>query len=248
MNVLKKSILASIGVVLLALTLALTNVAQAAAQALKDVVVVNTTSQPVPVVAQGTTAIKGTVGLDPAANTVKLDPATNTVRAQQSGTWNVGITNSSVPVTGTVNVGNQPTVTVGNQPPFAFDANGNLKTAGTVSQGRAASVVLNKSDTTGSTSFVSPDLAVGQFTELAVDLTFAGNPGCTATLTIYRNPGNLFVIDSTITTVPPLLRNGTVSRSLGMGGPQNVSFGNLIKVLLVLSCSSEVWVLTVIGK
>ncbi len=237
MNVLKKSILASIGVVLLALTLALTNVAQAVAAAVKDVVVVNTTSNPVPVVAQGTTAIKGTVGLDPAANTVKLDAAANTVRAQQSGTWNVGITNSSVPVSGTVNVGNQPA--------FAFDANGNLKTIGSVGQGRAAAVVLNTSGTFS--GFLSPDLSVGQFTELAVDITITTCfPGGRFDISRKGADGRLYVIDSV-----QLPANGSISRSLGVGAPQNVSFGNLIQVLLqVISppAPASGWTLSVIGK
>ncbi len=247
MNVLKKSILASIGVVLLALTLALTNVAQAVAAAVKDVVVVNTTSNPVPVVAQGTTAIKGTVGLDPAANTVKLDAAANTVRAQQSGTWNVGaqqngtwnvgITNSSVPVSGTVNVGNQPA--------FAFDANGNLKTIGSVGQGRAAAVVLNTSGTFS--GFLSPDLSVGQFTELAVDITITTCfPGGRFDISRKGADGRLYVIDSV-----QLPANGSISRSLGVGAPQNVSFGNLIQVLLQVICPpapASGWTLSVIGK
>jgi hypothetical protein len=247
MNMLKKSILAGLGVVLLALTLALTNGAQALAEAVKDVVVVNTPSQPVPVVAQGTTAIKGTVGLDPAANTVKLDPANNTVRAQQSGTWNVGITNSSLPVTGTVNVGNQP--------PFAFDANGNLKTVGTVIQGRAVAVVLKVLFPTTFSPFVSPDLAVGQFTELAVDLSFEVTNPCTGNLRIYRKAaeGNYYLIDSTsmtLTPTPPVFEApGQISRTLGVGAPQNVSFGSLIRVTFDESCgASSKWSLSVIGK
>jgi hypothetical protein len=81
--------------------------------------VVNTASNPVPTVAQGTTTISGNVGISPTANTVnaqqsgtwsvgitgtptvKLDATGNTVQAQQSGTWNVGLTGT-------------PTVTVGN--------------------------------------------------------------------------------------------------------------------------------------
>lgn len=245
MTLFKKSIVASIGVLLLALTLALTGAAQAAAQAVKDVVVVNTTSQPVPVVAQGTTAIKGTVGLDPAANTVKLDQANNGVR----------ITNSSLPVTGTVNVGNQP--------PFAFDANGNLKTVGTTaSQGRAAAVVINVGSrpvTGNPASFTSDNLAVGQFTELAIDVGVASfSPGtvtCQATLTTKRLAGGFAPyreIDRATTSPVDLSTNfGLLSRSLGVGAPQNVSFGNVTQVTLDFAgClgSRNQWSLTVIGK
>lgn len=60
----------------------------------RDVRVINTTTEPVPTVAQGTTAIAGNVSI------------TNmpTVRAQQFGSWNVDITN-----TPTVQVGNTAT-------------------------------------------------------------------------------------------------------------------------------------------
>ena len=48
----------------------------------KEVLVVNSASQPVPVIAQGNSSVEGTVGIDVAKNLVK---------AAQAGDWNVGI-------------------------------------------------------------------------------------------------------------------------------------------------------------
>ena len=91
--------------------------APAMTQAIKDVLVVNTTAQPVPVAAQGTTSVAGTVS------------------AQQSGSWTVGISGTPGvvvtnpvtlnPIGGSLNVGNLPT-----------DSDGRLKTVrlGTLTQ------------------------------------------------------------------------------------------------------------------
>jgi hypothetical protein len=71
----------------------------------KDVTVVNTAANPVPVAVQGTPTVNAkqfgtwqvdflgtpTFKLSPDGNTVKIDPGANTVQAQQSGPWNVGI-------------------------------------------------------------------------------------------------------------------------------------------------------------
>lgn len=76
----------------------------------QNVRVVNTTSQPVPTTVQGTVTGDVNVTNTPA---VTLSPSGNSVQAQQSGTWNVGITGSptvnlapgtSVAVAGTANV------------------------------------------------------------------------------------------------------------------------------------------------
>lgn len=89
----------------------------AIADTVKEVLVVNSTSQPVPVALQGTAAIAGTVA------------------AQQSGTWTVGISGTpGVLVTNPIKIdptGN--TVTVGNLP---TDSQGRLKTVrlGTLTQ------------------------------------------------------------------------------------------------------------------
>ncbi len=66
------------------LTVVLTDAGQVAAQAVKTqfVKVINTTDEPVPTLAQGTTNVAGTVGIT----------GTPTVNAQQSGSWTVGIT------------------------------------------------------------------------------------------------------------------------------------------------------------
>ncbi len=91
--------------------------APAMTQAIKDVLVVNTTAQPVPVAAQGTTSVAGTVS------------------AQQSGSWTDGISGTPGvvvtnpvtlnPIGDSLNVGNLPT-----------DSDGRLKTVrlGTLTQ------------------------------------------------------------------------------------------------------------------
>ena len=91
--------------------------APAIASTIRDVLVVNTTAQPVPVAPQGTTSVAGTVS------------------AQQSGSWTVGISGTPGvvvtnpvtlnPIGGSLNVGNLPT-----------DSDGRLKTVrlGTLTQ------------------------------------------------------------------------------------------------------------------
>jgi len=91
--------------------------APAIADSIREVLVVNTTSQPVPVAPQGTTTVAGTVS------------------AQQSGSWTVGISGTpGVTVSNPIKIdptGN--TVTVGNLP---TDSQGRLKTVrlGTLTQ------------------------------------------------------------------------------------------------------------------
>lgn len=70
------------------------NTGHSAPMADRDVRVINTTTEPVPTVAQGTTAIAGNVNIT----------SMPTVKAQQFGSWNVDITN-----TPSVQVGNTAT-------------------------------------------------------------------------------------------------------------------------------------------
>ena len=92
MKQLKNYLVASIGVLLFVSVIALSipQTGHSAIEADKDVRVINSTTEPVPVVAQGTTNVA----------------VTNmpTVNAKQSGTWNVGITG-----TPSVQVGNAAT-------------------------------------------------------------------------------------------------------------------------------------------
>ena len=69
--------------------------------------------------------------------TVKIDTTVNTVKAQQNGTWNVGVMGTpSVSVTNTpdINIANTPSVTVGNSPTVKMDATDN--TVRTLSRSR----------------------------------------------------------------------------------------------------------------
>jgi hypothetical protein len=86
----------------------------------QNVRVVNTSSQPVPTTAQGTTTVTGDVNITNTP-TVGITPSANTVQAQQSGTWNVGIngtptvnlaSGTSVGITGTPNVSLVPGTSV----------------------------------------------------------------------------------------------------------------------------------------
>ena len=89
------------GVGLLTITVVLIGLTPAAAAAVKEVLVVNPTSQPVPVQQQGPLTVQGTIGLS--GITTVVVSGTPDVNAHQSGTWNVGITGT-------------PTVTVSNLP------------------------------------------------------------------------------------------------------------------------------------
>ena len=96
MNTLKNYLWVTAGLLMLILALDATHVGRVAAEALKDVkdvVIVNTTTHPVPTSAQGTTAVSGNVNISNIP-TVNLAPATT-----------VGITG-----TPSVNVGNFPAI------------------------------------------------------------------------------------------------------------------------------------------
>jgi hypothetical protein len=113
----RRLILPAVGLGTLAAGIVLSSSSPAVAAAVRQVLVVNDTTQPVPVALQGTTAINGTVA------------------AQQSGAWTVGISGTpGVTVNNAVKIdpsGN--TVTVGNLP---TDSQGRLKTIrlGTLTQ------------------------------------------------------------------------------------------------------------------
>lgn len=116
--------LAVLGVGLIGLT-------PAAADAIKEVLVVNSPSQPVPVQQQGPVTVSGSVTLTaPATVTISGTPDVN---AHQAGAWNVGITGTpTVKIDPTSN-----TVTISN---FPTDSSGALRV---VQRGRTLKVFTN---------------------------------------------------------------------------------------------------------
>ena len=125
MKRLRSFIAPGVGLGALAVGIFLGTTAPAIAAAVKDVLVVNDATRPVPVTLQGTTAVAGTVS------------------AQQSGAWTVGISGTpGVLVNNAIKidpVGN--TVTVGNLP---TDSQGRLKTVrlGTLTQVSGAFTIV----------------------------------------------------------------------------------------------------------
>src|SRR5437870_2121818 len=86
----KNYTLTAAGLVIFALTIALLNAGQVQGDDLKSVRVVNTTSDPVPTHAQGTTTIAGTVGFDPKNNLVGLAPGSGVCINPSCNTVQVG--------------------------------------------------------------------------------------------------------------------------------------------------------------
>src|SRR5260370_17184615 len=125
MKKLRRFMLPGVGLGVLAAGIFLGTTAPAIAASIKDVLVVNDATKPVPVTLQGTAAVGGTVS------------------AQQSGAWTVGISGTpGVVVTNAIKidpVGN--TVTVGNRP---TDSLGRLKTVrlGTLTQVSGAFTIV----------------------------------------------------------------------------------------------------------
>jgi hypothetical protein len=70
MKAVRRATLPAVGLVALLIGIVLATAGPAVAKQLQEVLVVNGTDRPVPVAAQGTTKIAGTVGIDPAANMV----------------------------------------------------------------------------------------------------------------------------------------------------------------------------------
>ena len=103
----------------------------AAADAIKEVLVVNSPSQPVPVQQQGPVTVSGSVTLSSPA-TVMIS-GTPDVNAHQAGSWNVGITGTPTvkidPTSNTVTISNLPT-----------DSSGALRV---VQRGRTVKVFTN---------------------------------------------------------------------------------------------------------
>jgi hypothetical protein len=102
-------------------------IARAATTPFQQVVVQNTSTNPVPVTQVGTstTSVTGTVGIDPSKNTIKLDSNGNTVNLDSTDATNLANVESSL---GKLN----------------FDNNGNLETAAqTASPGAVTEKCLN---------------------------------------------------------------------------------------------------------
>src|SRR6516164_6354037 len=101
-----------LGAVILGATVFREQLVQAATP-FQNVVVTNTSTNPIPVQQQGSSSVTGTVGIDPTKNAVKLDPGGNTV--------NLGSTDSGH----LANIDSAASR-------LSFDGNGNLKTAAQV--------------------------------------------------------------------------------------------------------------------
>jgi len=161
-------------------------------------------------------------------------PVAGVVKAEQAGTWNVGITGTP-----------------------------NVNVVGTVTARRSAATVWTLTKTFALNDDVnSGDLAVGGFTELAVDLNIQDQrlvgPSCcgpcptsTKSLVVSRKgaDGRLYQIDR----VDGLTQFTNTSHSLGVGASVNVSFGATIQVDVLqhspagLFCGAP-WSISVIGK
>jgi hypothetical protein len=139
----------------LALVCAPLAAAQTSTTTVQSVKVVNTTSSPVPTVAQGTTKISGNVNITNASLPVNGSVSITNKPLPVSG--NVTVTNTPLPVTGTVTAGNLP-----------LDSNGNVKTSvyPATATFSFTYVLAYPCQATGGSS--TPDLCVyGQY-----------NPGC----------------------------------------------------------------------
>lgn len=84
MNMLKTSLVTLGGVFFLIGAIALVSPQASQGDSMRDVKVVNTTSEPVPTVAQGTTNVAGNVGINPSSNVVKIDSSANIVKVENS--------------------------------------------------------------------------------------------------------------------------------------------------------------------
>jgi hypothetical protein len=127
----RKPLIAAVLLVVVALVLGSTvfreQVVSAATTPFQNVVVTNTSTNPVPVTQVGTstTSVSGTVGIDPSKNTVKLDSSGNTVNLDSTDSGHLA------------NIENQ----LGN---LNFDTSGNLETtAQTASPGAVTEQCTN---------------------------------------------------------------------------------------------------------
>ncbi len=87
-----------VAAIVLGSTLFREQIVNAATTPFQNVVIQNTSTNPIPVqqVGTSTTSVSGTVGIDPSKNTVKLDSGGNTVKLDSNGnTVNLDSTNSS---------------------------------------------------------------------------------------------------------------------------------------------------------
>src|SRR6267142_3340421 len=84
MNKLNSSLVTLCGLFLLIGAIALVSPPASRGDSMRDVKVVNTTSEPVPTIAQGTTKVAGDVGINPSSNVIKLDSSANIVKVENS--------------------------------------------------------------------------------------------------------------------------------------------------------------------
>jgi hypothetical protein len=173
----RKALIPAFLLVLVAVVLGSTvfreQVVNAATTPFQNVVVQNTSTNPIPVqqVGTSTTSVSGTVGIDPSHNSVKLDSAGNTVNLDSTDATNLANVESDL----------------GN---LKFDGSGNLQTAAqTASPGAVTeqctdggssgwSITHNSQDVplcSGQDFYATDITASGMDDNLAIDFLYKGN-------------------------------------------------------------------------
>jgi hypothetical protein len=161
-----------VAAIVLGSTLFREQVVNAATTPFQNVVVQNTSTNPIPVqqVGTSTTSVSGTVGIDPSQNTVKLDSVANTVNLDSTDATHLANVESAL----------------GN---LKFDSNGNLETAAqTAAPGAVTEQCLDfgdsnwtvtndgKSNTLCTKDFYATDItAAGMDDKMQVDFFYKGD-------------------------------------------------------------------------
>jgi len=147
-------------------------VVSAATTPFQNVVVTNTSTNPVPVTQVGTstTSVTGTVGLDPTKNTVKLDPNGNTVNLDSTDATNLANVASDL---GHLN----------------FDGNGNLETSAPTAAPAAVAEQCLNSDVLSGWSVDNDDVLHTLCTDdvYATDITASAMDDSLALVFSYNN-------------------------------------------------------------
>ena len=116
----------------------------------------------------------------------------------------------------------------------------------------AFSVIATVLNTSGTqTGFTSPDLYVGAYSQLAVDLNLTSLTGGTSpTVNVVTKRKGVDGIYYTVDTPTALTTTGALSRSLGIGASQPVALGAFIQVSVVVTGAptGAAWTLSVQAK
>jgi hypothetical protein len=171
----RKALIPAFLLVLVAVVLGSTvfreQVVNAATTPFQNVIVTNTSTNPIPVqqVGTSTTSVSGTVGIDPLKNTVKLDSSGNTVNLDSTDATNLASIESKLGS-------------------LTFDTNGNLETAAqTASPGAVTEQCTNGGTSawgvfgknvplcSGQDFYATDITASGMDDNLAIDFLYKGN-------------------------------------------------------------------------